>query len=153
MKNIFGIGLTVILLIVVIFSNFTPTDQFPTKESLLDNSIGLAEEDFEIKFSYFKDANFGFSHTMVGKTVYYFIQEIKYGFIGAFYFAGAVEDAFPWIVENWVLVVAVILLITCTETVTILLFIILGLIIWIKDRVSKTKNKKSSGVWVNGIKK
>lgn len=150
MRSVFGLGLAVILIIMMVFNTFTPTEEYPTKEIMLDKVIENVDQNINSQFSRFQDMNFGTDHNMLGKSVYYFATEMKNGIYSTIYFGGAVEDAYPWFAENWQLCLVIIILILCSDLVSIILVILLALAIWIKELFFPNKIKKINGVWKNG---
>jgi hypothetical protein len=138
-----------ILLILMVFHSFTPTELYPTKESVLDNAIVQVDYNINSKISVFADMNFGTDNNMLGKSLMYFGQAIKDDFYSAVYFAGAVDYYYPWIIENWLLIFIVIILFTMSDALGIILVCILGVILIIKERIFKPKERKEYGVWKN----
>jgi len=149
MRAALGLGVAIIFIIVMVFSNFTPTETFPTKESTIDYAVDVSDENIESSFAAFKDINGGQSNTMLGKGIYHFATGLKHDFYSMFYIGGFVAEQYPWLMENSNTILILLVLILLVPIIPITFLIILAIILIIKDRFFGKKNK-IHGVWKNG---
>lgn len=148
MRIAFGFVLSIIILIVAVFANFEPTTEFPTRQSIIDHTLMIADENMKLeeRFDYIKDMNFDSNNTMLGNSIYNFFIGIKYDARALFYFSGWVAEQYPWLIQNWQLLFLLVILILIAP---VMFIIILGIILLIKDRVFERKKEKNYGVWEN----
>lgn len=149
MRAALGLGAAIILIIVMVFSNFTPTEQFPTKESTIDYAVGVSDANIEESFVAFKDINGGQDNTMLGKGIYHFATGLKHDFYSMFYIGGFVAEQYPWLMENANTIFILVIVILLVPVLPITFLIILAIILVIKDRFFGKKDK-IHGVWKNG---
>jgi len=149
MRAVLGTFLAAILIIVMVFSNFTPTEQFQTKQSIIDYSLSAADTNIARSFESFKDMNGGQDNTMLGQGIYHFATGLKHDYYAVFYFGGYISEMWPRLTENINLLVVLLVLFVVAPALPITFLILLSIILLIKERFFNKKEKEVKGVWKN----
>jgi len=151
MRLVMSSGLAIMLVIVFLFANFNPSEQYPTRESTIDHVVATSDVNISRSLENFKDINAGQNNTSLGKGIYHFATAIKHDFYSLFYFGAFIAEQYPYIIENLDLIIIIIMLILVMPILPITVLILLGIILIAKERFFKTEDKLN-GVWKNGKK-